>query len=411
MNTNKIFSKDFTLVVIGQIISLFGNGILRFALPLYLLRETNSPTLFGIVTACSFLPMIVLSFLGGILADRINKRNIMVALDFTTAAIILALYVALDNIPLVPLLIVVLMLLYGISGAYQPAVQASIPALVEGEKIMTASAIVNQIGALASLLGPIIGGMLFGAFGITPIILISIICFLVSAIMEIFICIPFEKRNDNQGIFAIVKNDFFESAHYIKAEKPLLIVIIALVAVFNLVLTSMLMVGTPVLVIETLGMSDELLGLTQGILALGGLCGGILVAIFSKKLQLNNSYILLFFCSLTVGVMALPLLFGMRNVICYITITLGCFVIMALATMFSVQMIATVQKETPSHLIGKVIALMMSLAMCAQPIGQAIYGVVFDILANNTGYILITVAVIASLISLSSKRAFRKFDN
>ncbi|MEG2110915.1 MAG: MFS transporter, partial [Anaerovoracaceae bacterium] len=153
MNTNKIFSKDFTLVVIGQIISLFGNGILRFALPLYLLRETNSPTLFGIVTACSFLPMIVLSFLGGILADRVNKRNIMVALDFTTAAIILALYVALDNIPLVPLLIVVLMLLYGISGAYQPAVQASIPALVEGEKIMTASAIVNQIGALASLLG------------------------------------------------------------------------------------------------------------------------------------------------------------------------------------------------------------------------------------------------------------------
>lgn len=411
MNTNKIFSKDFTLVVIGQIISLFGNGILRFALPLYLLRETNSPTLFGIVTACSFLPMIVLSFLGGILADRVNKRNIMVALDFTTAAIILALYVALDNIPLVPLLIVVLMLLYGISGAYQPAVQASIPALVEGEKIMTASAIVNQIGALASLLGPIIGGMLFGAFGITPIILISIICFLVSAIMEIFIFIPFEKRNDNQGIFAIVKNDFMDSAYYIKTEKPLLLVIISLVAMFNLVFTSMLMVGTPVLIIETLGMRDELLGLTQGILALGGLCGGILVAIFGKKLQLNNSYILLFFCSLTVGVMALPLLFSMSNVICYLTITIGCFAIMALATMFNVQMIATVQKETPSHLIGKVIALMMSLAMCAQPIGQAIYGVVFDILANNTGYILITVAAIAALISLSSKRAFRKFDH
>lgn len=70
--TTKKFSTDFTLVVIGQIISLFGNAILRFALPLYLLRETNSPTLFGIVTACSFLPMIILSFLGGILADRVN---------------------------------------------------------------------------------------------------------------------------------------------------------------------------------------------------------------------------------------------------------------------------------------------------------------------------------------------------
>ncbi len=72
------YGKDFILMVIGQIISLFGNGILRFALPLYLLRETNSPTLFGLVTACSFLPMIILSFLGGILADRVNKRNIMV---------------------------------------------------------------------------------------------------------------------------------------------------------------------------------------------------------------------------------------------------------------------------------------------------------------------------------------------
>ena len=57
----KLFKRDFTLVVMGQIISLFGNAILRFALPLYLLRETGSSTLFGIVTACSFAPMVVLS--------------------------------------------------------------------------------------------------------------------------------------------------------------------------------------------------------------------------------------------------------------------------------------------------------------------------------------------------------------
>ncbi|MEG1050208.1 MAG: MFS transporter, partial [Oscillospiraceae bacterium] len=55
---DKKFGKDFILVVIGQIISLFGNAILCFALPLYLLRQTNSPSLFGIVTACAFLPMI-----------------------------------------------------------------------------------------------------------------------------------------------------------------------------------------------------------------------------------------------------------------------------------------------------------------------------------------------------------------
>ena len=81
----KLFSKDFTLVVIGQIISLFGNATIRFALPLYLLNLTGSSALYGTVTACAFIPAILLSPVGGIVADRVNKRNIMVILDFFTA--------------------------------------------------------------------------------------------------------------------------------------------------------------------------------------------------------------------------------------------------------------------------------------------------------------------------------------
>ncbi|MEG0388371.1 MAG: MFS transporter, partial [Niameybacter sp.] len=185
MKDQKLFNKNFTLVVLGQIISLFGNAILRFALPLYLLRETGSAALFGIVTACSFLPMIILSFLGGVLADRVNKRNIMVVLDFLTASIIFVLFLSLGKLPIVPLFIIVLMLLYGISGTYQPTVQASIPFLVSTKNILSAGAVISQIGALAGLLGPIIGGMLYGAFGIIPILMISIICFVLSAIMEL----------------------------------------------------------------------------------------------------------------------------------------------------------------------------------------------------------------------------------
>ena len=82
----KLFRRDFTLVAIGQIISLFGNAALRFALPLYLLNQTGSSRLYGLVTACAFIPAILLSPVGGIAADRFNKRNIMVLLDFFTAA-------------------------------------------------------------------------------------------------------------------------------------------------------------------------------------------------------------------------------------------------------------------------------------------------------------------------------------
>ena len=85
----KLFSKDFTLVVIGQIISLFGNAAIRFALPLYLLNLTGSSALYGTVTACAFIPAVLLSPVGGIVSDRVNKRNVMVILDFFTAAVIL----------------------------------------------------------------------------------------------------------------------------------------------------------------------------------------------------------------------------------------------------------------------------------------------------------------------------------
>ncbi|WP_346846780.1 MFS transporter [uncultured Clostridium sp.] len=410
MEQTKLFNRNFTLVVIGQIISMFGNAILRFALPLYLLRETGSASLFGIVTASSFLPMIFLSFLGGILADRVNKRNIMVALDFLTASIVFLFFMALGKLPIVPLFIAVLMLLYGISGTYQPTVQASIPLLVSGDKILSAGAVVNQVGALAGLLGPIIGGMLFGAFGIVPILLISIACFAASAIMEIFIHMPFEKRNNAMKISAIIKSDFLDSTNYMKKEKPVLINIIGLATIFNLVLSSMLIVGMPILIIGILKMSDELLGFSQGAMALGGLCGGILTAVFSKKLKLTSSHILMFLCSLSVGVMAIPLLLGMANMVSYAVITATSFVIMALATMFSVQMIAAVQSETPPELVGKVIAVMISLSMCAQPIGQAIYGVAFDEFSNHTGIILLVVAILSAAISLTSKDIFKNMD-
>ena len=85
----KLFSKDFTLVLIGQIISLFGNATLRFALPLYLLNLTGSSALYGTVTACAFIPPILLSPIGGMIADRANKRNVMVILDGLTGILIL----------------------------------------------------------------------------------------------------------------------------------------------------------------------------------------------------------------------------------------------------------------------------------------------------------------------------------
>lgn len=116
----KLFHRDFTLVVIGQIISLLGNAVLRFVLPLYLLDVTGSRSLFGLCSAAAFVPMVVLTPLGGVVADRLHKQRIMVVLDFFTCALVALTALALGHLPLVPVLVAAMMLLYGISGAYQP---------------------------------------------------------------------------------------------------------------------------------------------------------------------------------------------------------------------------------------------------------------------------------------------------
>ena len=111
MSSTKHFSKDFILVVIGQIISLFGNSVLRFVLPLHLLNITGSAALYGFVSAFSFIPMLVMSPIGGVVADRINKRNIMVGLDFFTGGIIAIFFLVYQQFNLVVLILIVLVLL------------------------------------------------------------------------------------------------------------------------------------------------------------------------------------------------------------------------------------------------------------------------------------------------------------
>lgn len=405
-----LFRRDFTLVVIGQIISLFGNAILRFALPLYLLRTTGSPTLFGVVTACSFAPMVVLSLIGGIVADRVNKRNIMVILDACTAVLVAGFTLILNVTSTVPLFILTLMLLYGISGTYQPAVQASIPLLVAPERLVAANAIINQVNTLSGLLGPVLGGIFYSLWGITPILWLSVICFAFSAVMECFIHIPHTRRTNTTGIFVTVAGDLRESCRFVRHERPLFFAIMALVALFNLILSACLIVGTPVLITQTLALSDTLYGFTQGALALGGLCGGILAALWASRLRIQQAHLLLLICACSVCGMGLALTCTASPLLAYGIITVMSFFAMAASTLFMVQIYTLVQTQTPPHLIGKVMAALIAIAMCGQPLGQALYGLLFEALANQPWMVLFGAAITATAIALISRSIFHRLN-
>lgn len=403
---HKSFGKDFALVVAGQIVSLFGNAILRFSLPLFLLRETGSSALFGAVTACSLLPMIILSLLGGVLADRVNKRNIMVFLDFSTAGIIAGFYFLVGKVTTIPLFIVTLMLLYGISGTYQPAVQASIPALVTKDRILTASAIVNQVGSLASLVGPVIGGWLYGLWGIELILKISVVCFAISAVMELFITIPFIKRPQEKTALQIVKHDLQDSTRFLRFEKPVFLKMCLVIAGLNLFLSSMVTIGVPVMIVEYMGLSNQMLGISQGLLAAGGVCGGLLTAALGKYLRPQKAHIFLFLCAAATLLLGTGLFLSRTSLIKYLILSGSGAAITIFSTMFSIQMLAVVQAETPEHLIGKVIACIMTLIMCAQPFGQLIYGLLFERI--DTTVIIVCTGVISMCIAQYAKGVLKE---
>ncbi len=385
MQKTKRFGKDFILVIIGQIISLFGNAVLRFALPLYLFDQTGSPTLLGLVSAGSFLPMVVLSPVGGIVADRVNKRNIMVVLDFSAAALIALFALALGRMPLVPLLMAVLLLLYGIQGAYQPAVQASIPLLAAPEQLMPANAAVNMVSSLASLVGPVLGGVLYSWNGLRPILYVSCACFVFSAVMETFIRIPHASRGDGGSIWRVAQKDMARSLRYIFREKPVVGRIILLVCAFNLFMSSMLIIGLPVILRQTLAVDTLRYGLSQGALAAGGLAGGILAGVLGERLDIRRAHFLLLGCALGILPMGLSLALAPASA-GYVVVAVCSFMLMVLSTLFSVQMMAFVQSQTPGELVGKVISCLLALSMCAQPIGQAMYGVLLNNARHGSSY-------------------------
>jgi len=129
--TVSLWSRDFSLLVLGQIVSLFGNMILSFALPIYVLDISGSAALFGIVSGVPFISLLLMTPIGGIIADRFRKQRVMFWLDASTTALIVLYLIASGlTTSLFPIIIVKLLALNAIQGVYIPAVQSSVPSLM-----------------------------------------------------------------------------------------------------------------------------------------------------------------------------------------------------------------------------------------------------------------------------------------
>ena len=173
-------------------------------------------------------------------------------------------------------------------------------------------------------------------------------------------------------------------------------------------LSAALVVGIPVAVVQVLGMSDRRLGLTQGAMGLGGLFGGVAAAFLGARLRLRRGGALLLAASLTAAGMGAALLPGVPALLGWWGVTAMSFAVMVLSTLLVVVLSAAAQGQTPPELLGKVMAFIMAVSNCASPLGQAVYGALFE--SFPAWAVLLGAAGAAALAAVYSRGVFRELD-
>lgn len=375
----RLFTPGFRAIVASQAFSLLGMEILQFVLPLHLLNLTGSGTLYGAVVAAGFVPYTLLAPVGGVIADRTRKRGVMIALDALLAAM-MAGYLALSGSPyLVGVTIAVLMAAFASQALYQPCVQSAMPHVVAPDRLEQAVAVTNQLSMVTGIGGPVVGGLVFGFFGLAPIVASSAVCFAVSSVLTaMFVRVPYEPPARTAGLVATVRGDVADALGFLRSRPAMWSIIMAATLV-NLFGSSFFNVGSPYIVTESLGLSNQLMGLLQAALAVGGLVGGVAVTMMPGRFGIRSTPRLLM--AVTAGLVAVTavLLLPVEPLATYVGLAVAYLAIMACCMAFSIAATTYLQVESPGTLVGKVMALAMMLANFATPLGQIAYGAVFDL--------------------------------
>ncbi|MGD6873687.1 MFS transporter [Sutcliffiella horikoshii] len=280
----KEFNRHFKLMVIGQVVSMFGASVLRFALSLYILDLTGSATIFGTILALSIVPTIFISPIGGAIADRFDKKKLMVTLDAISGTLIavFALLLVSDNVTVVAIAILMTALTL-ISAMYQPAVQSSIPVLVPKELLLKSNGVISGVMSISNFIGPIVGGVLYSFVSIKAIVIVSAICFFLAAVMEMFLKIPFEKRPP-QPLVKMVVSDIKEGLMYIIHDNRFILKSITVTFIVSLFIAPMFFVGLPYMIKILFGMPDTFFGFTQSGISLSIIFSAMTIGLLKGKI-------------------------------------------------------------------------------------------------------------------------------
>lgn len=377
LESKTVRSIRLTELLVAQLCAYSMLSALCFACPLYLFDCSGSSTLYGAVAAIAFIPGVLATPVGGILADRGRHRGVLVVLGIVLMAASLLFIPMKRSLPLAVVVAAMLCVQYGIQSLLKPMLQIETVHMTGPKKVERATALVSQTTMVSNILGPVVGTAVYGCFGIDALCATASVAFAISALLfggALKQNAPSETMGDG-ATRTTCRNDFRESIRYLFQNASLLVVFL-LAAILNLALVG-LTIGAPVIVAKHLGMQSSFVGIIEVAMGLGGLVGSGLVGIWPHRF--SSKGICRYVAMICFGVVPIivTLLSG-PDELAFAALAAGSAWVMAWASIASVEIVSFVQRSAPKELCGKVLALVYMMLSCATPIGQLVYGLAYD---------------------------------
>ncbi len=272
--------KGFTIVWLGQMVSLMGTGMTRFALIFWAFKTTGEATSLGLLTFFSFAPVVFLSPVAGALVDRWNRKTVMIMADAGAGVVSIALLVLVLTDQLQIWHFYVAAALAGIFETFQiPAYGAAMTLMLPQKHYARASGMMSTAQSSAEIAAPIAAGVLLGPLGIAGILILDVATFLFAVTALLVVKIPQPKTTETG---AAASGSLWQESlfgfRYIGRHAGLL----GLQVMFfvNNLIAALAFVLLPALVLARTGNDEVVLGSVQSALGVGAFLGGVLLTVW-----------------------------------------------------------------------------------------------------------------------------------
>ena len=268
----------FSVVWLGQLVSMTGSGMTRFALTIWVWQKTGEATALALVAIFSFAPAIILSPIAGAIVDRVSRKKVMIASDLAAGLSTVALLILYST----GLLEIWHLWAAGFfASAFEsfqfPAYSAAVTTMIDKKHYTRANAMLGMVGSASMIIAPASAGALLPLLGINGIMIIDIVTFVFAIGTLLFVVIPnpMQTAAGRASRGTLFQESLF-GFRYIFAN-PSLLGLLLIFFTTNLTMGLAMILFAPMILARTAN-NTVILGTTMMMFGIGGIVGGLLVA-------------------------------------------------------------------------------------------------------------------------------------